>query len=317
MNYTGCRRQVPRRFFRSHRVTSAKRRCRRKPGSPQSTVRINVLAACNSSDAAGSKPRCLRDAAVQHCCRRSSGDERDRLARAHGERACRVRALLAIGAVPTCDRATIFPSMRWIRQGSALFVNARAAIAAWQYDLNHRRLASPAESRCDCTNREHRRRSRVPSATRRFFAALSADARRPRAMYTYIPCSRPDQLPVSTRCRTISISRSSSAKTASRGRPRRRHQSARVAITSRPARSGAGAERFSRCGRTALLLREPQVYLPGPRHKRLDRRTSWWGAEGRLLDAWSLIGLVQYDFGTRSSIASTSGPATTRRREKW
>jgi LPS-assembly protein len=38
--------------------------------------------------------------------------------------------------VPTGNRATIYPSVRWIRQGNYWFVNAHAAIAAWQYDLS-------------------------------------------------------------------------------------------------------------------------------------------------------------------------------------
>ena len=37
---------------------------------------------------------------------------------------------------PTGDRAVLYPSVRWIRQGSSWFINAHAAVAAWQYDLN-------------------------------------------------------------------------------------------------------------------------------------------------------------------------------------
>ena len=140
-----------------------------------------------------------------------------RLARSHLERTRRVRrASRSPRCVPTGDRATFYPSLRWIRQGNAWFVNARAgdrrvAIRSQPADARRSRRQ---RGRCGA-DRERRRRAHLRARLVDLRHATSC-RRSSRARCT--PTSRSatrTSCRCSTPCWTTSTSRSSSARTAS------------------------------------------------------------------------------------------------------
>jgi len=74
-----------------------------------------------------------------------------------------------------------------------------------------------------------------------------------------------------------------------------------------------GAERFRLAVGQRFYFEDQQVFLPGTAPQKAGSSDFLVGAEGRLLDAWSLIGLVQYDFGTsqlnRFNVGTRYNPA--------
>jgi LPS-assembly protein len=201
--------------------------------------------------------------------------------------------------VPTGDRATIFPSARWIRQGSAWFVAARAGIAAWQYDLNqpipgvadgHAGVAVPITS-VDGGLVFERDWSILG---RNFVQTLE-----PRAMYTYIPFRNQNQLPVfDTVQDDFNFTQLFSENRFIGGDRVGDTNQLALAITSRLLDPVTGAERFRVAVGQRFYFDDQKVFLPGTEPQKAGSSDFLVGAEGRLLDAWSVIGLVQYDFGT-------------------
>lgn len=215
---------------------------------------------------------------------------------------------------PTGDRATIFPSMRWIRQGSAWFVNARAAVAAWQYDLNQPQPGIP----------DGRATTTVPIASldgglvfERDWSIFGRDfvqTLEPRAMYTYIPFRSQNQLPVfDTVEDDFNFTQLFSENRFIGGDRVGDTNQLAVAITSRLLDPVTGAERFRLAVGQRFYFEDQQVNLPGTTPQKAGSSDFLVGAEGRLLDAWSLIGLLQYNFGTsqfeRFNVGTRYNPA--------
>ena len=199
---------------------------------------------------------------------------------------------------PTGDRATIFPSLRWIRQGNAWFLNARAAIAAWEYDLNQPMPGIP----------DGRASVAVPIASLdgglvferdwSIFGRNFVQTLEPRAMYTYIPYRAQNQLPVfDTVQDDFNFTQLFSENRFIGGDRVGDTNQLALAITSRLLDPATGAERFRLAVGQRFYFEDQQVYLPGTTPQKAGSSDFLVGAEGRLLDAWSLIGLAQYDFG--------------------
>ena len=200
---------------------------------------------------------------------------------------------------PTGDRGTFFPAASFRRQGSAWFVNARAAVAAWGYDLNQPTAGVP-DGRANVT---------VPIGSvdagliferdwdlfgRRFVQTLE-----PRAMYTYIPFRNQNQLPnFDTVQDDFNFTQLFSENRFVGGDRVGDTNQLAVAVTSRLLDPATGAERFRLAVGQRFYFENQQVYLPGTTPQESGSSDFLVGAEGRLADAWSMIGLLQYDFGT-------------------
>ena len=200
--------------------------------------------------------------------------------------------------IPTGDRAVLYPSVRWIRQGSSWFINAHAAVEAWQYDLNQATSSVPSQ----------RPNAVVPIASVdagliferdwTLFGTKFVQTLEPRAFYTYIPFRQQNQLPVFDTVqddfnfaqlfienRFVGYDRVGDA-----------NQLA-LAATSRLLDPETGAERL-RVGIGQLFyFRDQQVTLGGTPQK-AGSSDFLLGVEGRLSDTWALNGLMQYNFGT-------------------
>ncbi|MCC6195189.1 MAG: LPS-assembly protein LptD [Burkholderiales bacterium] len=200
---------------------------------------------------------------------------------------------------PTGDRGTLFPSMRWIRQGNAWFVNVHGAVAAWEYDLNQ-----PVPGTTDA-----RPGTAVPIASldtglvferdttifgRNFLQTLE-----PRAMYTYIPFRNQNQFPVfDTVLDDFNFTQLFSENRFIGGDRVGDTNQLALAVTSRLLDPVTGAERFRLAVGQRFYFEDQQVNLPGTTPQKAGSSDFLVGAEGRIADAWSVIGLMQYDFGT-------------------
>ena len=202
--------------------------------------------------------------------------------------------------VPTGDRASLYPSMRWIRQGSFWFMNAHAGISAWQYDLNEPTAGVP----------DRRAGVGVPVTSLdagliferewSIFGANLVQTLEPRAFYTYIPFRNQNQLPVfDTVFDDFNFTQLFSENRFIGGDRFGDTNQLALALTSRLLDPGTGAERL----RVAVGQRfyfEDQLVTLGEPPQKAGSSDFLVGAEGRLSDTWSLMGLMQYDFGTSS-----------------
>ena len=129
----------------------------------------------------------------------------------------------------------------------------------------------------------------------------------PRAMYTYIPFRQQNQLPVfDTVQDDFNFTQLfSENRFVGDDRVGDTNQLA-LAVTSRLLDPATGAERLRVAVGQRFYFRTSRS-RSGATPQKAGSSDFLVGAEGRLSDAWSLIGLMQYDFGTSSSIASTSG----------
>lgn len=199
---------------------------------------------------------------------------------------------------PTGDRAVLYPSVRWIRQGSSWFINAHAAVEAWQYDLNQTTSSVPSA----------RPNAVVPIASvdagmifERDWTAFGTSfvqTLEPRAFYTYIPFRQQNQLPVFDTVqddfnfaqlfienRFVGFDRVGDA-----------NQFA-LAVTSRLLDPATGAERL-RVGIGQLFYFSDQQVTLGATPQKAGSSDFLLGIEGRLSDTWALTGLMQYNLGT-------------------
>jgi LPS-assembly protein len=199
---------------------------------------------------------------------------------------------------PTGNRATIYPSVRWIRQGSAWFVSARAGLAAWQYDLNAPTTGVP-DGRATVT---------VPVTSvdtgliferdGNIFGTNFVQTLEPRAMYTYIPFRNQNQLPVfDTVQDDFNFTQLFSENRFIGGDRVGDTNQLALAVTSRLLDPASGAEQFRLAVGQRFYFDDQQVYLPGTTPQTSGSSDFLLGAEGRLSEAWSMIGLLQYDLG--------------------
>jgi LPS-assembly protein len=200
---------------------------------------------------------------------------------------------------PTGDRATLYPSLRWIRQGNAWFVNVRAGVAAWEYDLDD---PTPGIS-------DGRAGVAVPVTSVdaglvferdwTVFGKTFLQTLEPRAMYTYIPYRDQNQLPVfDTVQDDFNFSQLFSENRFIGGDRVGDTNQLAVAVTSRLLDPATGAERFRFAVGQRFYFEDQRVNLPGTEPQKAGSSDFLVGAEGRLSEAWSVIGLLQYDFGS-------------------
>ncbi|MCC7328232.1 MAG: LPS-assembly protein LptD [Burkholderiales bacterium] len=200
---------------------------------------------------------------------------------------------------PTGTRASIYPAAHWMRQGSAWYVDVRAGLAAWHYDLDES-IPGVANGRADVT---------VPVTSVdaglvferdwSIFGKSFVQTLEPRAMYTYIPYREQNQLPVfDTVQDDFNFTQLFSENRFIGGdRVGDTHQLA-VAVTTRLLEPATGAEQLRLAVGQRFYFEDQKVYLPGTTPQKAGSSDFLVGAEGRLADAWTLIGLMQYDFGS-------------------
>ena len=267
-------------------------------------------------DAAGPESRRVRDPAVQHAAAGQGGAERDRLARAHVERhSPSTRDFSQSALNPTGDRATLFPSLRWIRAGQRV-VRQRA------------RRRSPRGNTTSTSRSPAARRTApsvaVPVASLDAGLVFERDCEHlrpnfvqtlePRAMYTYIPFRNQNQLPVfDTVQDDFNFTQLFSENRFIGGDRVGDTNQLALAVTSRLLDPATGAERFRLAVGQRFYFEDQQVNLPGTTPQKAGSSDFLVGAEGRLSDAWSIIGLLQYDFGTsqfeRFNVGTRYNPA--------
>lgn len=200
---------------------------------------------------------------------------------------------------PTGSRATIYPSVRWTAQGSAWFITAHAAVAAWQYDLNQP-IAGQTSGRASVV---------VPVTSLDgglvferdwdIFGTHVLQTLEPRAMYTYIPFRGQNQLPVfDTVQDDFNFTQLFSENRFLGGDRVGDTSQLALAVTSRFLDPATGAERFRLAVGQRFYLTNQQVTLPGTTPQQAGSSDFLVGAEGRLASAWSLIGLLDYNFGS-------------------
>jgi LPS-assembly protein len=200
---------------------------------------------------------------------------------------------------PTGDRASIYPSLRWTRQGSAWFVNAHAGVAAWQYDLNQPTVGVPDSRAGLAVPITSVDAGLVFERDWNVFGMSFIQTLEPRAMYTYIPFRNQNQLPVfDTVLDDFNFTQLFSENRFIGGDRVGDTNQLALAVTSRVLDPTTGTERFRFAVGQRFYFKDQQVNLPGTQPQKAGSSDFLVGAEGRLSDAWSLIGLLQYDFGT-------------------
>jgi len=121
----------------------------------------------------------------------------------------------------------------------------------------------------------------------------------PRAMYTYIPFRSQNQLPVfDTVQDDFNFTQLFSENRFIGGDRVGDTNQLAIAVTSRLLDPATGAERFRLAIGQRFYFEDQQVTLPGTAPQKAGSSDFLVGAEGRLSEAWSLIGLMQYDFGS-------------------
>ncbi len=121
----------------------------------------------------------------------------------------------------------------------------------------------------------------------------------PRAMYTYIPYRSQNALPIfDTVQDDFNFTQLFTENRFVGGDRVGDTNQLAVAVTSRLLDPATGAERFRLAVGQRFYFDNQQVYLPGTTPQESGSSDFLVGAEGRLADAWSMIGLLQYDFGT-------------------
>jgi LPS-assembly protein len=200
---------------------------------------------------------------------------------------------------PTGDRATFYPSMRWIRQGSAWFFNVRAGIAAWEYDLDEPTPGVPDGRAGVAVPVTSVDAGLIFERDTTIFGRSFVQTLEPRAMYTYIPFRNQNQLPVfDTVLDDFNFTQLFSENRFIGGDRVGDTSQLALAVTSRLLDPATGAERFRFAVGQRFYFEDQQVNLPGTTPQKAGSSDFLVGAEGRLSDAWSLIGLMQYDFGS-------------------
>ena len=256
---------------------------------------VHVLARVQAvPDAAGSQSRRVRDAAVQHAAAGEGGDDRVRLARPHLERhspsTCASRRSRSIADRRSRDDLSVDaldpPGQRVVRQ------RARG-VAAWQYDLNQPTPGVPDGSAGVAVPIASLDGGLIFERDWSIFGRNFVQTLEPRAMYTYIPFRNQNQLPVfDTVLDDFNFTQLFSENRFIGGDRVGDTNQLALAVTSRLLDPATGAERFRFAVGQRFYFEDQQVYLPGTTPQKAGSSDFLVGAEGRLLDAWSLIGLA-------------------------
>ena len=199
---------------------------------------------------------------------------------------------------PTGSRGTIYPSARWERRGSAWFVNARVGVSGWQYELDEPTSGLPSGSEGLAVPVTSIDTGLIFERNWSIFGRNFVQTLEPRAMYTYIPFRDQNQLPVfDTVEDDFNFTQLFSENRFIGGDRVGDTNQLALAVTSRLLDPDTGAERFRVAVGQRFYFEDQQITLGGPPQES-GSSDFLVGAEGRLSDAWSLIGLMQYDFGS-------------------
>jgi LPS-assembly protein len=200
---------------------------------------------------------------------------------------------------PTGDRASFYPAVRWPLQGNAWFVNTRLGVSAWRYDLNQPASLPPDGSASVTVPIASVDAGLIFERDWNIFGTNFTQTLEPRVMYTYIPFRNQNQLPVfDTVLDDFNFTQLFSENRFIGGDRVGDTNQLALAVTSRLLDPVTGAERFRLAVGQRFYFEDQQVNLPGTTPQLAGSSDFLVGAEGRLSDAWSLIGLLQYDFGT-------------------
>ncbi|MEP7327609.1 MAG: LPS-assembly protein LptD [Betaproteobacteria bacterium] len=200
---------------------------------------------------------------------------------------------------PTGNRTSLYPSVRWIRQGSSWFINAHAGVSAWQYNLNQPTVGIPDGSEGVAVPVGSVDAGLIFERDWSVFGANFVQTLEPRAFYTYIPFRSQNQLPVfDTVQDDFNFTQLFSENRFIGGDRMGDTNQLALAITSRFLDPATGSERFRVAVGQRFYFEDQKVSLPGSTTQKSGSSDFLVGAEGRLADAWALIGLAQYDFGT-------------------
>ncbi len=200
--------------------------------------------------------------------------------------------------VPTGNRASFYPSMRWIRQSSSWFVNAHAGISAWQYQLNQNTAGVPDGSAGVAVPVASVDTGLIFERDWSILGTSFVQTLEPRALYTYIPYRNQNQLPVfDTVQDDFNFTQLFSENRFIGGDRMGDTSQLALGITSRLLDPVTGSERFRVAVGQRFYFENQRINLGGTPQE-AGSSDFLVGAEGRLADAWSLIGLAQYDFGT-------------------
>ncbi len=200
---------------------------------------------------------------------------------------------------PTGDRVTFFPSARWTTQGNAWYVSAHGGVSAWRYDLEPASSLPPDGSSSVVVPIGSLEAGLVFERDWSIFGRSFIQTLEPRAMYTYIPFKNQNQLPVfDTVLDDFNFTQLFSENRFIGGDRVGDTNQLAIAVTSRLLDPETGAERFRFAVGQRFYFSDQQVNLPGTTPQLAGSSDFLVGAEGRLSDAWSLIGLMQYDFGS-------------------
>ncbi len=200
--------------------------------------------------------------------------------------------------VPTGNRASIYPSMRFIRQGNYWFVNAHAGLSAWQYELNAPTAGVPDGSAGVAVPITSLDAGLIFERDWNVFGRNYVQTLEPRVFYTYIPYRNQNQLPVfDTVLDDFNFTQLFSENRFIGGDRVGDTNQLALAVTSRLLDPATGAERMRVAIGQRFYFDDQQITLGEPPQK-AGSSDFLVGVEGRLSDAWSLIGLMQYDFGT-------------------
>lgn len=200
---------------------------------------------------------------------------------------------------PTGERASITPSVRWNAQGNAWFVTAHAGVAAWQYHLDDPTPGVPSGNADVVVPIASLDAGLVFERDLNLFGRGFVQTLEPRAMYTYIPHKQQNQLPIfDTVQDDFNFTQLFSENRFIGGDRVGDTNQLAVAVTSRLIDPATGAERMRFAVGQRFYFDDQQVYLPGTTPQKAGSSDFLAGAEGRLSEAWSVIGLLQYDFGT-------------------
>ncbi|MEO8506420.1 MAG: LPS-assembly protein LptD [Betaproteobacteria bacterium] len=199
---------------------------------------------------------------------------------------------------PTGSRGTFYPSTRWERRGSSWFVNARVGVAGWQYDLDGPTAGVPDGSEGLVVPVTSIDTGLIFERNWSIFGKNFVQTLEPRAMYTYIPFRNQNLLPVfDTVQDDFNFTQLFSENRFIGGDRVGDTNQLALAVTSRLLDPDTGAERFRVAVGQRFYFEDQQITLGGPPQES-GSSDFLVGAEGRLSDAWSLIGLMQYDFGS-------------------
>lgn len=196
-------------------------------------------------------------------------------------------------------RSTLYPGVRWTRQGSAWFVSVHGAVAGWQYNLNQPNPGMTSANQGVAVPIGSVDSGLIFERDWDIFGRSFIQTLEPRAMYTYIPFRSQNALPVfDTVQDDFNFTQLFSENRFIGGDRVGDANQLALAVTSRILDPATGGERFRLAVGQRFYFEDQQVNLPGSTPQLAGSSDFLVGAEGRVAEAWSLIGLMQYDFGS-------------------